>query len=164
MILTSHIIISGILGSQTQNYFLAALIGLVSHYVLDAIPHWDYLSDEFESGAKSGKNFMKKKKFWLELAKIGGDALAGFILLFIFTQFYQNISIIPAIIGGFFGVLPDALSFLYWMTGSKFIKWNYDIQQFVHNLTAPKTRRDFLPGTITQISAIAAVLFVILKF
>ena len=38
MLLASHIIVSGLLGAATKNYFLAAVFGFVSHYILDFIP------------------------------------------------------------------------------------------------------------------------------
>ena len=69
MTLASHIIISGLLGASTHNYFLAAIFGFVSHFIVDAIPHWDdYLSPEFDSRAKSEKgHFLKGKFFYKEL-------------------------------------------------------------------------------------------------
>src|SRR3989344_7349545 len=105
MILVSHIVISGILGSKTQNYFLAAIIGLASHYVLDAIPHWDYLSEEFQSRVKTDKEFVKNKKFWRELGKDAIDGLAGLILLIMLIGLYKNLNITSALIGAFFGIL-----------------------------------------------------------
>lgn len=162
MILASHIIISGILASKTPNYFLAAAIGLISHYVLDTIPHWDYLSEEFESGAKTDKNFVKRKKFWQELFKITIDILAGFVVLFIFIKFYDNINIVPLIISVFFSILPDSLSFLYWITNWKIIKWNHDIQLFAHRLII-KTVPKFPSGLVIQIITIGIVFFMLYK-
>lgn len=57
MILASHIVVSGLLGTTTNNYFLAAVFGFVSHYLLDAIPHWDYLPDEFALKIKTENGF-----------------------------------------------------------------------------------------------------------
>jgi len=154
MILASHIIIAGILGSETQNYFLAAIIGLASHYVLDAIPHWDYLSEEFQSRVKTDKGFVKNKKFWRELGKVAIDGLAGLILLIMLIGLYKNLNITSALIGAFFGILPDAISLLYWITKWRPIKWNFDFQEFIHYYIFKKTERNFWPGVATQIVAI----------
>ncbi len=162
MILTSHIVISGILASKTQNYFLAAAIGLISHYVLDAIPHWDYLSDEFESGIKIDKNFVKRKTFWREIIKISIDGLAGFGLLALFIFLDKDANIAPLIISALFGVLPDAMQFIYWLTGWKFIKWNIDFQEFAHRLIHRKINPGFQSGIMTQIATIGIV-FLILR-
>ena len=120
MILASHIIVSGLLGATTQNYFLAAVFGLSSHYMLDVIPHWDYLSDEFISKIKTETGFLKNKKFWRTMLKVAFDILIGLSLLFvIFITTTKNPipkNIIPIFISIFFGVLPDALQLLYWIT------------------------------------------------
>jgi hypothetical protein len=162
MILASHIIISGILASKTQNYFLAALIGLISHYVLDAIPHWDYLSDEFQFKTKTDKSFIKRTEFWQEIIKISADGLAGLGLLALFVFLDKDANIMSLIISAFFGVLPDAMQFLHWLTGWKFIKWNTDLQEFVHNLIHKKINPGFQSGIITQIATIG-IAFLIMR-
>jgi len=164
MILASHIIVSGLLGATTQNYLLAAVFGFVSHYILDAIPHWDYLSDEFESRAKTEKGFFKNKKFWRELINVALDILIGLGLLFIFLKYYKNPQIIPAIIGVTFGILPDPLSLLYWMTKWKFIKWNFDFHEFVHYSIHSKIDQKSWPGIIIQTIAVALIFLVLRKF
>jgi len=162
MILTSHIVISGILASKTQNYFLAAIIGLISHYVLDAIPHWDYLPDEFETQTKTDKNFVKRKTFWREIIKISIDALAGFGLLAFFVFLDKDAHIAPLVISALFGILPDAMQFIYWLTNWKFIKWNVDFQEFAHRLIHKKINPGFQSGIMTQIATIGIV-FLILR-
>lgn len=162
MILASHIIISGILASKTQNCFLAAAIGLISHYVLDTIPHWDYLSNEFQSKTKTDKSFIKRKAFWQEMIKIAIDGLMGFGLLALFAFLDRDANIAPLIISAFFGILPDAMQFLYWLTGWKFIKWNTDLQEFAHNLIHEKINPGFQSGIIAQIATIGIV-FLILR-
>lgn len=157
MILASHIIISGLLASKTQNYFLAALIGLISHYILDAIPHWDYLSEEFKLKANGNPGFIKSKKFWQEIIKVVADIVIGLLLLFIFLKPSSLINIIPAVIGLFFGVLPDPINLLYWMTGWKIIKWNSDVQNFMHYSIHPKIKQGFCSGILIQIVTIALV-------
>ena len=162
MILASHIIVSGILGSRTQNYFFAAAIGLISHYILDAIPHWDYLP-EFETEARTKNNFIKTKKFWKNISKVAADILLGFGALLIFVIFDKNANIVPLIISTFFSILPDALSLLYWITNWKFIKWNFDIQESSHHLTRSKINPGFRLGIITQIATIGIVFLTLYK-
>lgn len=164
MILASHIIISGILGSQTQNYFLAAIIGFASHYVLDAIPHWDYLPEEFQSRVKTDKEFVKNKKFWRELSKVAIDGLAGLVLLLTFAGFYQGANIASALISAFFGILPDALSLLYWITKWRPIKWNHNFQVFIHYSIFKKPEPNFWPGIVTQIMTIGIFFLMAIKF
>jgi len=166
MILASHIIVSGLLGATTQNYFLAAAIGLVSHYILDAIPHWDfYLSPEFNVKVETEDgSFIKEKLFWKEVGKIAIDILIGLGLLFVFLKTSSYINITAVFISVFFGVLPDPLQLLYLMTKWRFIKWNFDFQEFVHHSIHSKIDQKFWPGIIIQISTIGIVFLILYKF
>ena len=166
MILASHIIVSGLLGATTQNYFLAAIFGFVSHYILDVIPHWDsYLSPKFyvKAEAEDGK-FIKEKFFWKEAGKIVIDILIGLGLLFIFLKNLSYINITAVFISVFFGILPDPLQLFYLMTKWRFIKWNFDFHEFVHYLIHSKIDQKFWPGIIIQTIAVALVFLVLRKF
>ena len=166
MILASHIIVSGLLGATTQNYFLAAIFGFVSHCILDVIPHWDsYLSPKFyvKAEAEDGK-FIKEKFFWKEAGKIVIDILIGLGLLFIFLKNLSYINITAVFISVFFGILPDPLQLFYLMTKWRFIKWNFDLQEFVHYSIHSKIDQKFWPGIIIQTIAVALVFLVLRKF
>lgn len=163
MTLTSHIIISGLLGSSTNNYFLAAAAGFFSHFIADAIPHWDgYLSPEFDSRAKSEKRrFLKSRFFYKELGKVAIDILIGLSalsLIFFKTSGFDNIAY--AAIGVFFGVLPDPLQLLYHMTNWRFLKPNRDIQLRLHTLIYKK-KPTFWFGILTQVATILLVFLIV---
>lgn len=163
MLLASHIIVSGLLGAATKNYFLAAVFGFASHYILDFIPHWDsYLSPEFNAKVKSQIGFIKERFFWKEMSKAFIDILIGIGLLFILLKNFNNINITGVIISVFFGVLPDPLHLLHSITKWKFIEWNYKLQLFIHRLIGFKKDQSFWPGMITQIATIGIV-FLILR-
>jgi len=164
MILASHIIVSGLLGAKTNNYFLAIIFGLLSHYILDLIPHWDsYLSPEFKAKAKAedGK-FIKEKFFWEEISKTVIDVSIGLGLLFIFLENSSYINITAVFISVFFGILPDPLQLLYLMTKWRFIKWNFDFQEFIHFSIHSKINQKFWPGIIIQ-AITAALVFLVLR-
>ena len=42
MILLAHTITGAIIGEKISNPFLVSLIALISHFILDRIPHWNY--------------------------------------------------------------------------------------------------------------------------
>ena len=80
MVLATHAFAGGILAAAiTANPAVAFGIGVISHFLLDAIPHWDYtlsssrkdprnpLADDIQSG----------KALIGDLAKIGADFLFG---------------------------------------------------------------------------------------
>lgn len=166
MILASHIIVSGLLGATTQNYFLAATLGLFSHYIVDAIPHWDnYLSPDFDSKAKLEKgHFLKGRFFYKELGKVAIDILIGLSvlsLIFFKTSGFSNIAY--AAVGIFFGVLPDPLQLLYLITNWRFLKPNYELQLRLHTLIYIK-KPSFWPGIVNQIATIGIVFLILYKF
>ena len=153
MVLASHIIVSGLLASQTGNYFLAALIGFISHYILDAIPHWDnYLSLNFKPRAENEKGFLWHKFFIKEAVKIAVDIFAGLIILFLLFRIFEPVNVFPALIGIFFGILPDPLQLLYFITKWKLLKLNADFQYAIQ-----KIKQGFALGVITQIATIALI-------
>ncbi len=158
MILASHIIISGLIGAQSKSYFLAALAGLVSHYVLDAVPHWDeYLSKEFKDKTETGISFIKNKLFWKEMAKVAIDILLGLIIFYVLAgRDLDYGSAALALTGIFFGILPDPLQLLYWLTKSPLLKLNYDLQHALHKKIQP----NFILGILTQIITIGIALTV----
>ncbi|MEK7134874.1 MAG: hypothetical protein AAB735_00480 [Patescibacteria group bacterium] len=166
MILASHIIVSGLLGATTQNYFLAAMVGLFSHYIVDAIPHWDaYLSPDFDSRAKLEKgHFFKSRFFYKELGKVAIDILIGLSILsliFFKTSGFGNITY--AAIGIFFGVLPDPLQLLYLITNWRFLKPNHELQLRLHTLIY-KTKPGLVLGIVNQIATIGIVFLILYKF
>jgi hypothetical protein len=164
MILASHIIVSGLLGAETRNYFLAAILGIISHYILDGIPHWNYLTDEFELRAKTETGFIKSKKFWQEIIKVGADILIGVALLFVFLRPFSYANIFPAAISIFFGILPDPLNLLYWITNWKMLKWNSDLQHFMHYSIHKKIKQGFWPGITIQIATVGMVFLILYLF
>lgn len=162
MILASHIIISGLLGAGTHSYFLAATLGFFSHFIVDAIPHWDgYLSPDFDSRAKSEKGrFLKSRFFYKELGKVAIDILIGLSVLFLIffkTSGFDNIAY--AAVGIFFGILPDPLQLLYLITNWSFLKPNHKIQLYLHTLIY-KENPNFWPGILTQVTTILLVFLI----
>ena len=45
MLAASHIVAGGVVGSYLGNPFLAFLLGIVIHFILDSIPHFDTIGD-----------------------------------------------------------------------------------------------------------------------
>lgn len=159
MILASHIIVSGLIGAETHNYFLAAIFGFASHYVLDGIPHWDeYISAEFKLKAKTEKNFLATGFFWGNILKVAFDATIGSALLFLFLKFLGQNNLSFSLVGAFFGVLPDPLMLLYMVKKWRMIKWNYDINEYVHYSIHKKIKQAFWPGMLIQALTVGLVI------
>lgn len=115
MILASHMII-GVAAARLvpNNPYLGFFLGIVSHFIVDAIPHSEYplRSVIFD---KDGRvvNMSWNKDFMLDLLKISADIIIGAGLVFIIfkTNINNDVHAILAGIAG--GVFPDGLQFLY---------------------------------------------------
>ncbi|MDO8522454.1 MAG: hypothetical protein Q7S08_04180 [bacterium] len=126
MMLTTH----ALMGTAAASLFpeqpiVAFVAGFASHFVLDAIHHWDY--DEYLSSIqKNPTNPLEtdmrvgSRVFLRDLMLIAGDAVLGLtlsILLFHFLLFQVPLRIV--VIGVCAGIVPDALQFVYWKTRAK---------------------------------------------
>ena len=159
MTLTAHAIVGATLATAVPAHpALAFALGFGSHFLLDAIPHWDYhlnslsenKNDPLDSDMKIGKSF------FFDLIKIGADCLLGFGLVFIFFWQRGNFSAdVVVFLGALGAVAPDALQFLYF-------KWRHQpivaLQKFhirIHSETEMKNRP--MLGILSQVFLIIFV-------
>lgn len=117
MILTTHAIVGAAAGRLFLDPFMAFAAGFVSHFIIDAIPHWAYV---LKSRVENKKDPLKEdiefnRKFISDLARIGLDFVFGAsAAIFIFQG--GNGFIVPQInllAGMAGGLLPDFMQFLY---------------------------------------------------
>jgi len=117
MTLATHAVVGAAIASAMPNYpVLGFVLAFASHFVLDAIPHWDYplSSMKKDSSDRMNDDMILNKNFIADLSKIGLDVLCGILLvLLFFTVCGPHLFWVP-IIGVFGAVLPDALQFAYW--------------------------------------------------
>ncbi|KKR03565.1 MAG: hypothetical protein UT32_C0048G0001 [Parcubacteria group bacterium GW2011_GWC2_39_14] len=129
MFLVTHAAIGAAIGQATGNPILAALGGLASHFLLDAVPHGDLqLYKSYKSGQKVRR----------AIAKVTVDSIVTIIfviLLFNFRDFMHpgNVSL-----GIAFSVLPDALIGLYEIHKTRFLTWFNQFHFFFHNYFVKK--------------------------
>lgn len=95
MILTPHILIGAAIGTKTNNLWLSFALGWLSHYALDAMPHWEYLNKLSEAVKPTN------------LFRICVDFIVGVLLALIITRhFPQKLPIFFGLLGA---VTPDIL-------------------------------------------------------
>ncbi len=117
MTLTTHAIVGAAAARIFSfNPILAFVAAFSSHFLIDAIPHWDYVA---KSGRQDPENPMNNdmvigRDFWFDLVRIGFDATLGvFLSLVIFVP--TSIYLFGIIFfGACLGILPDPLQFVYW--------------------------------------------------
>jgi hypothetical protein len=112
--LTTHAIVGAVIVDLMHAYPLLGLaLAFGSHFVLDALPHWDYPIRSTCINPSSRAPMSYDRKLFVDLLKIGGDAAFGIILavLLFATQRGADLTLILAGAGA--GMLPDALQFAH---------------------------------------------------
>lgn len=115
MTLASHAVIgAAAAGMVAHEPVLGLFFGFSSHFLADAIPHWDYHLESLrrnkerllDSDMELGTPFLR------DLFRIGCDMLLGFVL--VWALFRPDAFIfLSLMLGAFGGILPDALQFAY---------------------------------------------------
>jgi len=112
MTLTTHAITGAAIASVLPpSYELAFVVGFASHFILDAIPHWDYKIISGSIDPDRGGRLGFDRRLVLDLLRIGADAAAGIILPLLFFAGPEYAPLI--FMGAAGGMLPDFLQFLY---------------------------------------------------
>lgn len=116
MVLATHAVVGGALGSLTGP-LPAFVVGFLSHFILDAIPHWHYslLSQKKDPDNRLHNDMVIGRAFFIDLLRIGVDCALGFVVLVIMfpPQGILDINFIAVMAGAVGGILPDALQFVY---------------------------------------------------
>ena len=107
IILTLHILAGAAIGSKISSPEAVAGLSILAHFVMDAIPHYDYKIDAItNAGNKS------RKKYLISLFKIWTDLLTGaFIVMFFVWESPQKYLVI---LGTAIAVIPDFVLFLHY--------------------------------------------------
>lgn len=139
MILTSHILIGAAIGTKFDNYFVIFGLSLLSHFALDAIPHWEYQISSTKAHIRLDKKNLRKElrnikanKVRLnKFHKILFDLIFGLILaigsIYFITGKMPNLLLTA--IGIFGALLPDGLTVLYFNFDCHFIE-SFQVCQF----------------------------------
>jgi len=114
MFLTIHSSAGLFIGSQVPLPWLAFLLGVVSHLILDTIPHGD---------EGLGKNWSGKEKI-IKLALIVVVDLIGVAALSVYLLNYDFISLTPSILAALIGsISPDFIWGFHEVTKGKISGW-----------------------------------------
>ncbi|MEK7062265.1 MAG: hypothetical protein AAB940_00805 [Patescibacteria group bacterium] len=170
MILSSHIIaasaVAAPLLSRPLDFANMAFIffaSFLSHFFLDALPHWDYkmLSFTKENGERRFifKKYFSTKDFLKNLLD-GVIGLAGAILIIGFPKDFSEFILFGLIVFG--SILPDALEATYAINKYRFLEPLHKFHLTIHGKRVFQNR-PFL-GTFSQVLIIALIVFIFSKF
>jgi hypothetical protein len=110
--LTTHAIVGAAIASLLPTHpYLAVSAAFASHFLLDAIPHWDYplRSDSMNPGVVAAMKF--DSAVLADVLTIGADAMLGLGLALLLLARPGDFALI--ICGAGAAILPDALQFAY---------------------------------------------------
>lgn len=152
MILLGHSIVGASLAVTQSNPIIAFVIALISHYVTDAIPHYEYNARILVTAPRS------REAFWAYI-RVAIDGLFGIavpFLIFAPQDVTGAISILAGISGG---MLPDMLwgSSSLWRNNRMLalhFRFHYRVHTFFTNKEFPR-----LGGAITLTICVLAIWF-----
>lgn len=160
MTLATHSVVGGIIAASLApvNPALGVTFAFISHFALDAIPHWDYKLLAFE---KDENNEIKsrlntgQKEFYLDLVKIGFDFALGLVTTAILALLTgSNLWLMLA--GAVAGAAPDALQFAYYKLGGKALTALQTFHLWIH----ADLRLKLWPGIFYQIIGVFILVMV----
>lgn len=150
MLLSVHATVGAIIGENVGTPLLAFVLGFISHFILDIIPHGD------EALIKAYRNNFKNRGM---LYLIIFDIISTFILLSLLFYFKQ-INFNPIVIWGIIGtVIPDFMVGVYEITNKHF-KRTHKLHYWIHDGLNLKTTwtMPLKMGLIVQIIIIYLIL------
>ncbi len=120
MTLTTHALVGAAAAQLFPSYpYVAFVAAFASHFAIDALPHWDYtiLSSEKDLRNPLNNDMRLGKLFFIDLLRIGSDALLGIVLsVIIFAYGIFHAPLVIVLIGALGGIVPDPLQFVYFKT------------------------------------------------
>ena len=144
MTATGHALIGTVIAAKVGNPALAIPIAIASHFLADALPHWD---TGYHRKTKS------KRKFVIESAL---DVLVGFALSYtVIHVFFPATNLSYAFLIVIMAQLPDWLTAPYLFFDMKFAPfcWIYSLQKKFD------TTKDLPWGFINQAAVVVALIF-----
>jgi hypothetical protein len=122
MFMTVHAAAATIIGKQVNSSIIAFLLGLLSHFVLDMIPHGDERLGKRFFGQRLKMLYNQGELKFMALYSSTDSFVLAFFLIYLFKnfEFASSNTVIWAIVGG---LLPDAIALLDKLTGFKIFKW-----------------------------------------
>ena len=100
MLSIAHVFVGAAVGAATGNPVVAVLAGVLSHHLLDQIPHWDvgsFYAPDFDTDEPNRRDYL--------IAAVDGLSAAGILWWLAVT--YSFGAWIPLVAGGVGGLLPD---------------------------------------------------------
>lgn len=115
MILSSHAIIGAAIARALPTHpILAFFLGLLSHLLLDKIPHWQYpLGSVDRSTDPTDHKIRRGSAFHRDFLWVSLDLILGILAGFLFFPPQTTQGLWTTVLAVFGSLLPDGLTFVY---------------------------------------------------
>ncbi len=152
MILATHALTGAVIGKYINNQLVVVVASLIIHFLMDMLHHGEYLN----------RHSRFKETSW----KVALDISIGIAIIAVIFSFsrYNDATTRNMIIGAFFSMFPDALTFLYWKGGLKLLKRPFEFHAWLHPYPPFTPEREWNLRNATNdiiISLIALILLII---
>ncbi|HLN18664.1 MAG TPA: hypothetical protein VK255_00655 [Patescibacteria group bacterium] len=121
MILPTHALVGAVIGENINSSWLVAILAVVVHFIMDAFRHGEYLY------ANSKKNTFRNS-WWKVILEVSSAVFLIFLLFYFKNpapEIKKNI-----FIGALFSVLPDLVTFIYWLNNQFSGRTNYFLEKY----------------------------------
>ena len=163
MVLSTHAAVGAALATFFPTHpEVAFLAGFTSHFLLDSIPHWDYhLVAWHKDPHDTTKNdLVFTRNTLVDFVKIGADVIVGFFAVWIlFASDSFGLALISLLSGAVGGMTPDALQFLYYRSGRRFLRPLQRFHNWIH-AGGDLNSRPFL-GIFLQLVAVVVLTIIV---
>jgi hypothetical protein len=154
MILSTHAIVGAAIASFLPSHPTTAFVlGFGSHFVLDAIPHWDYPIRSASVKPKVGAPVTFDRALLRDVLVIGSDGLLG--LLAALLLFASSDNLWSILLGAFGAMLPDPLQTIHAHFPREPLRTLQRFHDWIH--TDKEIKRDIILGVGSQITLVAVM-------
>ncbi|MBI5045703.1 MAG: hypothetical protein HZC14_01710 [Candidatus Niyogibacteria bacterium] len=170
MIISSHVVITAAAVAPFLTHPFtapkaAAIFGIavLSHYLADAVPHWDYQLSSVVEGGEAGRDrrgFSRDRRLFLkDLSRAALDGLLGMAIAFLMLNLsftWWDLAVLSWI--SFSAILPDIASMFFIIFPCAPFSWFYKAH-VVH--TSYRWKKGPWSGALFQATTVAAIVLVL---
>ena len=161
MYLTAHALAGALIGETTGNIFISFILGFISHFILDAIPHQETGSGEgFFDGLFGREKFSKSSKIFGLILFLDLTVLSLSAYFLYSLGAFNNLT--PAIAGALGGIMPDFLNGLYFTTKNKCLGYFSNLHHQIH-FKHEKIKVSNIAGIASQVIIVILAISLLVK-
>lgn len=161
MTLTTHAVVGAAFVSiMPAHPMLGVVLAFASHFIIDAIPHWDYPIDSASINPHFGTKMKYNKALVLDALRIGIDAILGVLISILVFASPQTLAVV--FLGACMGILPDPLQFVYTRFRHEPLMSLQRFHQWIHTDNHLENAKLF--GVFSQVLFVVAIITAVKLF